>query len=107
MNQPPDHHMHFPRTPQGMLPSRDNHPLLAQAHRTDPQKAEDLTEGLRELISHEDDLFAWLAQSEEHAAQLAHDPVGALRTAMPRLAPDFLDEFVQLARSVLAESPRQ
>ena len=65
--------------------------VIADIAKTDPARAELITNRMQQLIAHNDAVMAWLEADPSHATQFAQDPVTALRQVIPDLPADFFD----------------
>ena len=85
------------RAPKTLQIAQD-HPIVQKLAETDSQTANNVEQLIQELLTHEKRFFAWLGASESHMEQFMHDPVSALRLAIPNLPDSFFNDLDSLPK---------
>jgi hypothetical protein len=77
----------------GDPPDLTCHGVLSSIAARDPEQAERIRTGLNHLITRDEEVMAWLEADPANTALFLHDPVAALRTALPDLDEDFFGRW--------------
>lgn len=77
----------------------EGHGLLDAIASADPDRAQLVRGRLHQLMTHDHAVMTWLEASPDNVTLFAHDPVAALRQAIPDLPADFFEGWGTLPPS--------
>lgn len=83
------------------LPTINDHGVLSNIARKDPERAARLLEDLKALIGREAEVLTWIESAPENAHAFMKDPEAALLQALPDLRKEFFSAWREPASSEL------
>lgn len=74
-------------------PEAGAHPLVTHLAAHAPERAARVADGLRQLLTREDEVLTWLEADPANPAAFSHDPLDAVHRALPDLPHGFFDHW--------------